>query len=402
MIKSHEWANEQRAEGPELILQNFFRNGEIEMLLTAQITEAAKNLPSAEMLEQAAKKVTVSTQSITFMFVSLGVFAVIFVLACFFAYKFRGNAGGALMAFVLGFVAVIVSGSGGEALNAIFRVDNLKVTDSTGLCILGCILTGILTAAAEFGLRYYLLFYMEKTGIGKHKAISVACGYAAGTVGPQIIQMLSSGLASLAINKGTFIPESAYEDADTLGQYITSRDDLAVVPDIQWFSLIVTIIAFCVLHVFLTLYMTRDWLEDNKLKSSLVAAGVTVGVACGFQIINGLVVGQNPVIGLETGLTVAMIYYLIVAAVVVYFIYRTLQNFPHGREKFTKTSAQYAAAAEERKKQAVWAQVNAINARNIVPDTEDDSDSKTETATNNEAETVAANETESETQDSQQ
>lgn len=344
------------------------------MFLTAQITEGAVKLPDADMLAEAARKVTIPEMSIILMFVAMGIFAVIFVLACYFAYKYRGNAGGALMAFILGFVAAIVGSSGGSVFSLIFRVDNLKASDKTAVCILGCALTGLLGAAVEFGLRYYLMWYMEKTGVGKHKGISVACGYVGGTVGPYVLQMLSSALAGLAINKGTYFTETAYGNADVLQSYITSRNDLASIPVIQYYALIFTILSFCALHVFLTMYMTRGWLEDRKLKNSLVAAGVTALAAIILQSFNGLVMGNNPITDRNGALIINLVYDVIVIGLAAYFTYKTLQNFPHGREKVMKSASKLQAEAEERKKRSTWAQVNAINARNIVAETEPESD----------------------------
>lgn len=341
------------------------------MLLSAQVTQAVK-LPDEAMLAEAAKTVTVSTGSIIGMFVSLAIFAAIFVLACYFAYKYRGNAGGALMAFILGFVAIIVCSSGGDALSALLRVDKLRISDEFSKYYTGYLIYGLLGALVEFGFRYYLLYYMDKTGIGKHKAISVSCGFVAGTAGLRVVQMLSSALAALSINKGNFIPQTAYENADTLEQYIYSRDSLAAVPIIQYPALICTVVAFCALHVFLTLYMTRGWLEENKLKSSLIAAGITAGVAVGFQAINGLSLEKNQMLSVETALLVSTVFYLIVIVAAVFFTVKTLKNYPHGREKFVKSAAKVQAEAEARKKQSTWAQVNAINARNIVADTDDD------------------------------
>lgn len=361
------------------------------MLLTSNITNAADILTNGaeealdhQALVDSIKNYAVTTPMLTGIFVCFGITFLTFVLACLFAYKFRGNAGGAFFAFFLGFVAAVICGSGGEALAQLCQVGKLLESGSTAKSIIGWILVGLCAAAVDFGFRYYLLYYMDKTGIGKNKAISVGCGYAAGIVGLPAFQSLSTGIAAISINKGTFFTEEMLQ-SNGLQNYADSVENLIKTPAAYYYTYALQLLAFCALSVALTIYFTRGWLEEKKLKSSLITAGITVGFEVVYYIVNGLSSKESPVISQNTAFTVSSVFCVLFILAMAFFTWKTLQNYPHGREKFVKSAAQRQADVEERKKRSTWAQVNAINARNIVPATDE-----SETETNeSEAETDA-------------
>lgn len=341
------------------------------MLLTSQITQGAVKLPSEELLELANKSVTISNTLIIHLFVFFGVFMLLTVGACLFAYKHKGNAGGALMAFIMGAVSAIIGQSGGALLSNILQIGSLTTTNETVKCLIASLLTTLCIAAVDFGFRFYLMFYLDKTGIGKFKATSVACGYIVGTVAGYIPQMLSSALAAININKGTFIPQTAFENADLLEQYVSARDGLAEVPVIQYYGIAAMVIGTCAIHVFLSFFLTKGWLCEQKGKYAGIAAAVTVVFNLGLGATQGISMGETPFVDLETGMLITIIYFVFAGLLAAFFTYKTLLDFPKGREKFIKSAAQQRSDAEERKKRSTWAQVNAINARNFIAEADE-------------------------------
>lgn len=369
-------------------------------------------LKISEVVDIALSDLTVAG-IITALIVCLGVVTASAIVA----YKWRGNAGGALMAFVMGLAGAIVGPTLSSIIFTITGAVKLTYMDSAAAVIGGYLLYGVICAGLDFGVRYYMIYYMDKTGIGKYKGLSIACGFAAGSALRYLSNTFYTTLYAFAVKSGSFVPEDiknqllAAEAEGTLGDMqetltgynsaVLFQNTLVQAPKGTYFMYAAQFIAIALLHVVLTMYMTRKWLEDEKLKGSLVIAGATLAFELARNLVTGLFGAKLITESNEYYLLAAI--FAVTAALSVGFLARVMQNFPQGREKFIKSMRQRAEEQEKKQARSAWNQVNAYN--NTVNDMDASDKDAVEGEVlsfkeeNTETETVADTETVSEDSD---
>ncbi len=294
------------------------------------------------------------------------------------AYKFKGNAGGALMAFIFGFAAVMVAN---QASNVIFSVSGLAALadgrNPLGKVIAGCLLYAVLFTAIEFGIRYYLLFYLEKTGLGKYKGFSLSCGYVVGATLPSALNLILYTIYAFAIKNGSFVDDTMKE-TEGYENAVAFQNNLINAPTNQYFAFALQFVAIACLHIFFMMYMTRGWLENNKLKSSITVAGIAMAFNGIRELLNAVSGGDNAIITMERGYFFCILLYLLTTAVAVSGLIKTMQNYPQGRERFIKSMRQRAEEQQVRARRSTWEQVNMLNQKHAEPSEEQEDENSEE------------------------
>jgi len=327
-------------------------------------------LKISEIVDVALSDLTVAG-IITALVVCLGVVTAAGIVA----YKWRGNAGGALMAFIMGLAGAIVGPTLSSIVFTITGAVKLTYMESTAAVIGGYLLYGVICAGLDFGVRYYMIYYMDKTGIGRYKGLSIACGFAAGSAVRYLSNTFYTTLYAFAIKSGSFVPDDIKQQLltaesegkleelkDTLTSYnnaVLFQNTLVQSPKGTYFMYAAQFIAIALLHVALTMYMTRKWLEDEKLKGSLVIVGATLVFELARNLVTGLFGAK--LINEATEYYLLAAIFAVTAALSVGFLARIMQNFPQGREKFIKTMRQRAEEQEKKQTRSAWNQVNAYN-----------------------------------------
>jgi hypothetical protein len=307
------------------------------------------------------------------------VFAFVIVIGILLAsvivsYKWRGNAGGAMMAFIMGFVGAVLTPSAANIICALTGISALTGTDRFMTLLLGFLLMALVTAGVDLGVRFYILFYMNKTGLGLHKGLSIAGGYAMGSVFRYLTLLFTHIISLIEINKGTFLTEELKEHPEVYNSRASFQNNAIVAPDTTYFNFGLQFIAVALLYVLLTMYMIRCWLEENRKQSAIIAcAGMfafeaargTLGAVLTAKFVN------------ETQeLLILSVFYVISIAVMGWLLYKVLKDYPQGREKFIKSMSQRAAETANRQRRSTWNQINEYNAKvdseeNADPDADD-------------------------------
>jgi len=293
------------------------------------------------------------------------------VLSSVLAYKYRGNAGGAFMAFVFGFAGVIVMGSVSSILFNVTGLAALTAKEDVASITIAFVLYAVIYTGVSFGIRYYLLYYLDRTGIGKHKSFSLSGGMALGCTLPYVFNLLMRVLYAFAIKSGNFVNESmagqeGYEEA------LAYQEAFIAAPKHQYYVFALQFIALCAFQLVVTMYMTRRWLENEKKVSSFVVLGASFLFEGARQLINGLASGKDAVITESTGFILCALVYVIVISASAYAYLKIMKDFPHGREKFIKPASQVKEDMAAKKKRLEWQQVQMLNNKNAAEEENND------------------------------
>ena len=322
------------------------------------LTSLVSPTPSApvELVEGTLSGVTVAG-----VVVALITCALVAAAAGIAAYKMRGNAGGALMAFIMGGVGAIIAPSLANIVFQLFQGVRLTSSEKAGLVFLGFSILALVTAAVDAGVRYYVLFYMDKTGLGLHKGMSIAGGYAFGSVIRYLTNLFYTTLYVFAIKNGTFVTEEMKVDIESYNQRATFQNAAMLTPTGTYFAYALQFVAVALLYVTLTIYMIRTWLEEKKGEGVLVSGCAMFA----FELVRGLSAAgftAKKITESQQYMILAALYVVVIAACVVALL-KVLNDYPKGREKFMKTMRQRAEEAEKKQQKSAWSQINAYNSK---------------------------------------
>lgn len=282
------------------------------------------------------------------------------VLGAFVTYfRKRGNVQGTFFVLLLGMIGVIFTQNIADVLASLLQLPALMEKSY----LLAMVLYALMIALVDMLLRLYFIIFIGRSGMGKVRGTTLACGYVSGQCLMPMVTLFMYITYAHMINQGIFLDgielgTEAYEQA------LAFRNDLIQAPALMYYTVSVEYIARGALYCFLTMAMVRGALMEKKAKSFGILLGIRAAYEIGYQLIYAFCTeSAGKVYDERTALLISLIFSLAVLAASIYAWKKVMVDYPAGSEPKNKQSGgrKRTAEDEQRKNNLAWQEVRNMN-----------------------------------------
>lgn len=282
------------------------------------------------------------------------------VLGAFVTYfRKRGNVQGTFFVLLLGMIGVIFTQNIADVLASLVRLPALMEKSY----LLAMVLYALLIALVDMLLRLYFISFIGRSGMGKVRGTTLACGYVSGQCLMPMVTLFMYITYAHMMNQGIFL-EGIELGTDAYEQALAFQNDLTLAPALMYYTVSVEYIARGALHCFLTMTMVRGALMEKKAKSFGILLGIRAAYEIGYQLIYAFCTeSAGKVYDEGTALLISLIFSLAVLAASIYAWKKVMVDYPAGSEPQSKQSGgkKKTAEDEQRKKNLAWQEVRNMN-----------------------------------------
>jgi len=282
------------------------------------------------------------------------------VLGAFVTYfRKRGNVQGTLFVLILGMIGVIFTQNIADVLASLLQLPAVMEKNY----VLAMILYALVIALVDMVIRLYFICFIGRSGMGKARGTTLACGYVSGQCLMPMVSLFMYITYAHMINQGIFL-EGIELGTDAYEQAVAFQNDLTQAPALMYYTVSVEYIARGALHCFLTMAMVRGALMEKKAKSFGILLGIRAAYEIGYQLIYAFCTERaGGVYDEGTALLISLIFSIAVLATSIWAWKKTMTDYPAGSEPQNnqRSGKKKAATDEQRKKSLAWQEVRNMN-----------------------------------------